>query len=76
MDIDVQDVRMGGLNDYEENDDESFDQDPSKIQRRHMNDDDEDDDNEEDEEEEINGDRSQSRKAKVRRSGHNLLAVI
>lgn len=65
MDIDSQDVRMGGLNDYEENDDESFDRDPSKIQRRHMNDD-EDDDDEEEEEEGINGDRSHSRKPKVR----------
>jgi hypothetical protein len=63
MDIDSQDVRMGGLNDYEEND-ESFDRDPSKIQRRHMNDD-EDDDGEED----INGDRTHSKRNKVRTLG-------
>jgi hypothetical protein len=77
MDIDGQDVRMRGLNDYEENDDETFDRGPSKIQRRHMNDSDDDDDEEEEEDEgeEINGDRSHSRKPKVRPSGHDLLVV-
>jgi hypothetical protein len=68
MDIDSQDVRMRGLNDYEENDDESFDRDLSKIQRRHMNDEDDDDedDDDDDAEEDINGDRTHSRKSKVR----------
>lgn len=65
MEVDDHDVHMGGVNDYDD-DEETFGQNPNKIQRKHMNeDDDEDDEEDEDDEDDGNDDRGDSRKAKV-----------